>query len=69
MEGTLFTMMLVWSVLSLILFVKLWRMTNDVKALRDKFAPKATAKDKYSDVPTTWEEFDEGKVRQETKTM
>ena len=50
--------MFVASVLSIILFFKLWRMTNDIHALREKYAPKTKEKGKFDDVPATWEEAD-----------
>ena len=31
---------IVWAILSIILFFKIWGMCDDVRALRNKFAPK-----------------------------
>ena len=58
MEDFLYILMFVASVLSIILFFKLWRMTNDIHALREKYAPKTKEKGKFDDVPATWEEAD-----------
>jgi len=58
MEGVMYIIMFVCAVLSIILFFKVWRMTDDVHAIRDKFAPKTENKGKFDDVPATWEEAD-----------
>lgn len=54
----MYIIMFVCAVLSIMLFFKVWRMTDDVHAIRDKFAPKTENKGKFDDVPATWEEAD-----------
>lgn len=58
MEGLLYILTFVCAVLSIAMFFKIWRMTNDVHAIREKLAPKTKAKGKFDDVPATWEDFD-----------
>ena len=41
-------------------------MTNDVHALREKYAPKNKEKEKFDSVPATWEEVDENDQRYRT---
>lgn len=43
-------------------------MTNDVHALREKYAPenKEKEKEKFDGVPATWEEVDENDPRYRT---
>lgn len=38
-------------------------MTNDVHALREKYAPDDKEKGKFDNVPATWEEVDESASR------
>lgn len=52
--------MFVCAILSIILFFKVWRATDDIHALREKFAPKGSEKGKFDDVPATWDEVDKG---------
>ncbi len=59
MEGFFEIVTFVCLVLSVVLFFKIWRMANDIHALREKYAPKTKPADKYASVPTTWEEYDE----------
>ncbi len=59
MEGFFEFLAFVCFVLSVVLFLKIWRMANDIHALREKYAPKTKPADKYAGVPTTWEEYDE----------
>lgn len=61
MEDFLNFVMFVCVVLSAILFFKVWRMANDIHALRKKFAPKEKEKGKFDDVPATWKEADREK--------
>lgn len=41
-------------------------MTNDVHALRGKYAPENKEKGKFDDVPATWDEVDENDPRYRT---
>lgn len=54
MESFIYIIVLVCAILNIVLFFKVWRMTDDVHALKEKFVPKE--KGKFNDVPTTWEE-------------
>lgn len=58
MKGFIFIIAFVCAILNIILFFKLWRMTNDVHALRKKYAPESKEKGKFDDVPATWDEVD-----------
>ena len=58
MEGFIYIIVFVCAILNIILFFKVWRMTNDVHALREKYAPENKEKEKFDGVPTTWEEVD-----------
>lgn len=40
MEGFIYIIVFVCAILNIILFFKVWRMTNDVHALREKYAPE-----------------------------
>ena len=40
MEALTDILIIVGAILSLILFLKIWGMCNDVRALREKYAPK-----------------------------
>ena len=60
MESFVVFLLTVWSVVCLILFFKVWRMTNDVRAIREKLSPLPKKEyDKYANIPTSWEEVDE----------
>lgn len=61
MESFIYTIVSVCATLNVILFFKVWRMTNDVHALKEKFAPKE--KGKFDNVPATWEEFDKTQAK------
>lgn len=41
-------------------------MTNDVHALREKYAPENKEKGKFDGVPATWDEVDENDPRNRT---
>ena len=41
-------------------------MTNDVHALREKYAPENKEKEKFDGVPATWDEVDENDPRYRT---
>lgn len=56
MEGFIYIIVFVCAILNIVLFFKVWRMTNDVHALKEKFIPKK--KSKFDNVPATWEEAD-----------
>ncbi len=59
MESFVAFLLTVWSVVCLILFFKVWRMTNDVRAIREKLSPLPKKEhDKYANIPTSWEEVD-----------
>lgn len=66
MEGFIYIIVFVCAILNIILFFKVWRMTNDVHALREKYAPENKEKEKFDDVPATWEEVDENDPRYRT---
>ena len=66
MEGFIYIIVFVCAILNIILFFKVWRMTNDVHALREKYAPENTEKEKFDGVPATWEEVDENDQRYRT---
>ena len=63
MEGFIFIIVFVCAILNIILFFKVWRMTNDVHALREKYAPENKEKEKFDGVPATWDEVDENDQR------
>ena len=63
MEGFIYIIVFVCAILNIILFFKVWRMTNDVHALREKYAPENKEKGKFDGVPATWEEVDENDQR------
>lgn len=63
MEGFIYTIVFVCAILNIILFFKVWRMTNDVHALRVKYAPENKEKGKFDGVPATWDEVDENEQR------
>ena len=46
MEGFIYIIVFVCAILNIILFFKVWRMTNDVHALREKYAPENKEKGK-----------------------
>ena len=48
MEGFICIIVFVCAILNIILFFKVWRMTNDVHALREKYAPENKEKGKIS---------------------
>ena len=66
MEGFIYIIVFVCAILNIILFFKVWRMTNDVHALRGKYAPENKEKGKFDGVPATWEEVDENDQRYRT---
>ena len=59
MEGFIYIIVFVCAILNIILFFKVWRMTSDVHALREKYAPENKEKGKFDGVPATWDEVDE----------
>lgn len=63
MEGFIYIIVFVCAILNIILFFKVWRMTNDVHALREKYAPENKEKGKFDGVPATWDEVDEKEPR------
>ena len=63
MESFIYFIVLVCAILNIILFFKVWRMTNDVHALREKYAPENKEKEKLDGVPATWDEVDENDPR------
>lgn len=63
MEVFIYIIVFVCAILNVILFFKVWRMTNDVHALREKYAPEDKEKGKFDNVPATWEEVDESASR------
>ncbi len=40
MEYFIIVLQVIWGILSIILFFKVWGMTNDIKRIADKIAPK-----------------------------
>ena len=50
----------VWGVVCLILFFKIWRMTDDIHAIREKISPKPknTNTDRFANVPASWDEVE-----------
>ena len=66
MEGCIYIIVFVCAILNIILFFKVWRMTNDVHALREKYAPENKEIEKFDGVPATWEEVDENDPRYRT---
>lgn len=66
MEGFIYIIVFVCAILNIILFFKVWRMTNDVHALREKYAPENKEKENFDGVPATWEEVDENDPRYRT---
>ena len=63
MEGFIYIIVFVCAILNIILFFKVWRMTNDIHALREKYAPENKEKWKFDGVPSTWDEVDENDPR------
>lgn len=63
MEGFIYIIVFVCAILNIILFFKVWRMTNDVHALREKYAPENKEKEKFDGVPANWDEVDENDPR------
>ena len=53
MESFIYIIVFVCAILNIILFFKVWRMTNDVHALREKYAPENKEKGKFDGVPAT----------------
>ena len=53
MEGFIYIIVFVCAILNIILFFKVWRMTSDVHALREKYAPENKEKGKFDGVPAT----------------
>lgn len=66
MEGFIYIIVFVCAILNIILFFKVWRMTNDVHALREKYAHENKEKGKFDGVPATWDEVDENDPRYRT---
>lgn len=66
MEGFIYIIVFVCAILNIILFFKVWRMTNDVHSLREKYAPENKEKGKFYGVPSTWDEVDENDPRYRT---
>lgn len=48
----------IWSILNIILFFKLWRACNDIKRIADKYAPEKQDKPRHSNTPETKEEVE-----------
>lgn len=68
MENFIAFLLTVWSVACLILFFKVWRMTNDVHAIREKISPLPKKEhDKYANIPSSWEEVDRKNENSELK--
>ena len=63
MEGFIYIILFVCAILNIVLFFKAWRMTNDVHALMEKYAPDNKEKGKFDGVPATWDEVDENDPR------
>ena len=66
MEVFIYIIVFVCAILNIALFFKVWRMTNDVHALREKYASENKEKGKFDDVPATWEEVDKSVSRSKT---
>ena len=63
MEGFIYIIVFVCAILNIILFFKGWRITNDLHALRENYAPENKEKEKFDGVPATWDEVDENDPR------
>lgn len=58
MENFIYLIAFVCAVLNIALFFKVWRMTDDVHAIRRRLAPRKEEIGKFDSVPSTWEEAD-----------
>lgn len=61
MDKFMVFLLFVWAVVCLILFAKVWKMTNDIRAIREKISPKPKKKslDRFANVPSSWDEVEE----------
>ena len=50
----------IWSILSIILFFKVWGMTNDVRELKEHFIPTKTESDKNENIDSLESSFKVG---------
>lgn len=66
MECFIYIIVFVCAILNIILFFKVWRMTNEVHALMEKYAPENKEKGKFDGVPATLDEVDENDPRYRT---
>ena len=48
MEGFVVLLGLIWSVLCIVLFFKVWKACNNIQRLADKYAPENAKKDNVS---------------------
>lgn len=66
MECFIYIIVFVCAILNIILFFKVWRMTNEVHALMEKYAPENKEKGKFDGVPATLDEVYENDPRYRT---